>query len=304
MTPSYHIHYIKRQAIDLARWNRCIDEAPNGLIYAYSYYLDNMARHWDALILNDYEAVMPLTWNKKWGIKYLYQPPLTPQLGVFSSTHISEELITAFLQEINLHFRFAEIFFNYNNPHPAFKIHCNYILHLDKSYPELSSHYEKDLQKNLKRSSRFHFIYTHTYDLKQALLLHQNQYKDRTPNMRDKDYVNFQKICLQLFQTNEVLLRAALNEENELLSIALLLQKKNRIYLIESTTTDRGRKMQANHFLLDAIIREFSAKNITLDFVGSDIPGIAHFYRNFGSRDQAYSFYRFNNLHWIARLFK
>ncbi|MEI9908814.1 MAG: hypothetical protein WDO71_03560 [Bacteroidota bacterium] len=23
-----------------------------------------MARNWDALILNDYEAVMPLTWNK------------------------------------------------------------------------------------------------------------------------------------------------------------------------------------------------------------------------------------------------
>ena len=50
-----------------------------------------MARHWDGLILNDYEAVMPVTWNQKWGIKYLHQPALTPQLGIFSSQIISQE---------------------------------------------------------------------------------------------------------------------------------------------------------------------------------------------------------------------
>ena len=47
----------------------------NGLIYAYSFYLDTMAKHWDAFILNDYEAVMPLTWNKKYGITYYYTSP-------------------------------------------------------------------------------------------------------------------------------------------------------------------------------------------------------------------------------------
>lgn len=41
-----------------------------------------MAKNWDALVLNDYEAVMPLTWNKKYGICYLYQPPFTACLGI------------------------------------------------------------------------------------------------------------------------------------------------------------------------------------------------------------------------------
>jgi hypothetical protein len=54
--------------------------------------------------------------------------------------------------------------------------------------------------------------------------------------------------------------------------------------------------MQANHFLLDAIINEFAGKNIVLDFVGSDIPGIAHFYKNFGFHNQPYFFYKFKNL--------
>jgi len=304
MNDNDHIDYVKRESIDIAKWDHCIDKAHNGLIYAYSVYLDNMAKQWDALILNDYEAVMPMTWNKKWGIKYLYQPALTPQLGIFSSTNISEKIIGAFMKEINFHFRFAEIFFNYNNYYPSFSIHHNFILHLNRPYNELSSYYEKDLQKNLKRADRFHFIYTTTYNLKKALSLHQEQYKNRTPYMLDKDYAHFQKLCFQLIQTKEAMIRAILDEENELLSIALLLQKRNRIYLIESTTTDKGRKMQANHFLLDAIIREFAGKDITLDFVGSDIPGIAHFYENFGSGDQPYFFYRFNHLPWPIRLFK
>ena len=100
MKDNYHINYVKRESIDTAKWDRCIDNSRNGLIYAYALYLDHMARNWDALILNDYEAVMPLTWNKKWGIKYLYQPPLTPQLGIFSATNISEKLVDAFISKI------------------------------------------------------------------------------------------------------------------------------------------------------------------------------------------------------------
>ena len=65
------IRYLTRREIDTTKWDHCIDTAGNGLIYAYSFYLDHMARNWDALVLNDYEAVMPLTWNSKFGIRYL-----------------------------------------------------------------------------------------------------------------------------------------------------------------------------------------------------------------------------------------
>ena len=72
------VHYITYQQIDKSKWDNCIDTAANGLVYGYSFYLDAMAKHWDALVLDDYEAVMPLTWNKKYGITYLYQPFFAP----------------------------------------------------------------------------------------------------------------------------------------------------------------------------------------------------------------------------------
>src|SRR5207249_10207965 len=77
------IKYLLHNEIDKTKWDKCIDEAGNGLSYGYSFYLDHLAKHWDGLVLNNYEAIMPLTWNKKFGIHYLYQPRFTENLGIF-----------------------------------------------------------------------------------------------------------------------------------------------------------------------------------------------------------------------------
>ena len=77
------IRYLPYNDIDKKKWDACIAAADNGLVYAGSMYLDAMAQNWDALILDDYKAVMPLTWKKKYSIHYLYQPFFTSCLGVF-----------------------------------------------------------------------------------------------------------------------------------------------------------------------------------------------------------------------------
>jgi len=298
------IKYVAQQQVDKKKWDACIERSSNGLIYGYSFYLDSMAKHWDALVLNDYEAVMPLTWNRKWGIKYLYQPPLTSQLGIFSATTISEKMTGLFLQQVTSRFRFAEIFFNYNNYHPVFKSCCNYILALKTPYDALRLAYKKNLLRNLKKAGQFELSYTSNFDLRKALSHHQQQYGEKTPHVLHQDYAHFEKLCLQLSRTGEVVTRAVFDKENNLLAVAVLLLKKNRLYLVEPTTFERGRKMQANHFLIDAIIQEFSEKDMILDMVGSDIPGVAQFYKNFGCIDQPYYFYYFNRLPWPLHLLK
>jgi hypothetical protein len=41
-----------------------------------------------------------------------------------------------------------------------------------------------------------------------------------------------------------------------------------------------------------------------LDFEGSDIPGIADFYKGFGGLDEPYYFCKWNQLPWFYRIFK
>jgi hypothetical protein len=79
---------------------------------------------------------------------------------------------------------------------------------------------------------------------------------------------------------------------------------KKRIYFILSTVTETGKSNQANHFLIDQLIREFAGQPLILDLEGSDIPGVADFYSGFGAINQPYYFLKWNNLPWPLKLFK
>jgi hypothetical protein len=263
-----------------------------------------MARNWDGLVLNEYDAVMPLTWNSKWGIKYLYQPPLTPQLGIFSASNLTMEWVSAFIETIPKEYKFSEIFLNHANREPRLSAQDNFILNLQRSYSEISALYKQDLLKNLKRSFKHEFIYEEFKDLDRALDLHQRQYQERTAHVKEADYERFRILCHLLRAKGSIIIRSISLHNRELLALALVLRSKNRLYLIESTTLQNGREFLANHFLLDAIIREFASKELIFDFVGSTIPGIAHFYKNFGAENQPYFFYYMNRLPWPLRLFK
>lgn len=298
------IQYITRHKIDNAKWNTCIHTASNSLIYAYSWWLDSMTVNWDALVLNDYEAVMPLTWNKKYGIKYLYQPPFTQQLGIFSQSPVPEKLTALFLSEADHHFKFAEICLNYGNPAPALTPRTNFVLPLFPSYEIISRNYKKGLTYSLKKALRYQLRYEKDYSLTKALELNHQVYGARIPHLKNEDYKKLQQACLTAHAHKALLLRAVYNEQKTLLALALLLQNNDRIYLIQSTTLPEGRKAKANHYLLDNIIREFSGKPVLLDFEGSGIPGIASFYESFGAIRQPYFFYKNNNLPWPVSLLK
>jgi len=302
---SQSIRYVPRHEIDTARWDACIGQAANSLLYGFHFYLDHMAANqWDALILGDYEAVMPLTWRRKYGIKYLYQPPFTQQAGIFSARPLPPDLIAAFIQTAQKHFRFAEIFLNYGNALPAFEPRTNYVLPLDAPYPQLAANYKKDLVRNLRLAARSPLVYSTSPDLELTLESYRTEYGARTPHVRSGDYARFAALCRLCRARDELVLRAATTPGGEILSTALLLRDQNRLYLLQSTTPAAGRRHEANHYLLDQLVREWAGSGLILDFEGSELPGVARFYKNFGSKDQPYYFYRYNRLPWFISIFK
>ena len=49
----HNLQYLHRTQIDTQKWDQCITNAANGLLYAHSFYLDHMADNWDALVLGE-----------------------------------------------------------------------------------------------------------------------------------------------------------------------------------------------------------------------------------------------------------
>jgi hypothetical protein len=89
-----------------------------------------------------------------------------------------------------------------------------------------------------------------------------------------------------------------------LLNSSIFFRDESRIYNIMSVSLSAGREKRAHFFLLDQLIMEFATKDIWLDMEGSEVPGIAEFYRKFGTINQPYPFLKYNHLPFLIRFLK
>ena len=109
------IQYLLYKDIDLIKYDTCISKSSSLRIYALTWYLNCVTDSWSVLVLNDYEAVMPLPKRKKLGINYIYQAPWVQQLGIFSKNKIDKSTIVEFLEKIPKKFILVDYFFNSDN---------------------------------------------------------------------------------------------------------------------------------------------------------------------------------------------
>ena len=302
--------YLTYKEIDKKKWDACIQDAVNGLIYAKSVYLNAMAKNWDALVLNDYEAVMPLTWKSKWGIRYLYQPAFIQQLGIFYTKSLSDIQAKAFLDMAVDKFKFAEITLNFLNrpvgPDATIQIQQrnNFILNLNRPYDELYKNYDPAFTKSLRRIKKFDMGYFESLSYQKIIELYKRLYAKRLPFISGKSYSQFEAVCKKLFSENKIIVRHVRNSSSLLLGSVVLLNDGKRIYNIISCITNEGKKLEANYFLYDRIIHEFANTPLLFDFEGSDVEGIAAFYEKFNPENQPYPYIRYNNLPRFIKFFK
>ncbi len=300
------VRYVTYQHIDKLKWNACIDGAFNGLVYAYSFYLDAMAKHWDALVLNDYEAVMPLTWNKKYGIQYLYQPFFCASLGVFGN-NITPALITHFITAIPPKFKYWDISLNHGNHFHLndFSLYerMNYVLPLDSSYENLHTHFRDNTKRNIKKAAQLNCLVKKQFSVDEIIVLAKGQSKYASPVDEDS-YHRFKNLYFVLKEKKQAVVYGVFNTANELLASAVFFFSHKRAYYILVGNHPNGKTIGASHALINAFIKDYAGQNILLDFEGSDIRNLAFFYSSFGAREEKYAGLRLNRLPFWIRWFK
>ena len=268
-----------------------------------------MAANWDALILNDYEAVMPLIWKKKFGIKYLYQPTFLQQGGIYSAYIINNDTIFAFINLAKQYFNFAEINLNYKNIISSensdiiLRNKNNFVFDISCKYNTIYSEYKKSLKEKLSRIKKYNLVYQSTDNFSDCIYFYKKLYQKKT-QVNNIDFKNFELLCNHLFEKKKLVIRKVMDADNQILAYSLLMNDFNRLYFIMPSITDIGKKKFANYFLIDELIKEFSNQNYILDFEGSDIKGIADFYKNFTETNEEYPFVKWNHLPFPMNIIK
>ncbi len=290
--------YLTYQQVDKVKWDACITKASNGLIYGYSFYLDAMAKNWDALVLNDYEAVMPLTWNKKYSVHYLYQPPFTACLGIFGE-EVSSSTVQDFLKAVPTKFKYWDIYFNPGNFFniPDFNLYerKNYILNLSNSYENIFNNYRDNIKRNIKKAEKLGLLINKNIPVADVLAISRQQ-STGFALLTKTDFTNFQSLYQFLYKKEKATTFGVFTLEGQLLSAAVFFISHNRAYYILVGNHPNGKTLGASHTLIDAFIKDNAGQNLLLDFEGSDIPSLAFFYSSFGAVEEKYSAVKLNRL--------
>jgi len=306
MTTGNQIKYLQYKEIDKAKWDACISNAPNGLIYGYSFYLDCMAKQWDALVLNDYEAVMPLTWNKKYGFYYLYQPAFTASLGVFGK-NLTKEIIDDFVSMLPSKFKLVEISLNSGNivgdSRPFSLLRSNYILHLNRSYEQLYKSYRGNHKRNITKAFQLGCRVSKEIAIDEIIQLNKEQLQ-HVDGTKPGDYPNFKKLYELLKSRKQAEAYAIIDPKNKILASAVFFFLHNRAYYIMVGNHPDGKTIGASHALIDAFIKDHAGQNLILDFEGSDIRNLAFFYSGFGATEEIYPALKINRLPFYVKWLK
>ncbi len=294
------IRYLRHSEINFSSWDNCIISSPNGLIYALSWYLNNVASEWDALVEDDYASVFPLIPRRKMGISYCIQPKWTQQLGLFSKSLITPEKSMEFISLATQRFRWFDM--NMNSLMKVSSItgleiceNNNFLLNLILPYNQTFLSYSENLKRNLKKVNTGIHI-THSSDHEEIISLFRANRGKNIKNLDDQSYKMFSRLIYQARKYNMAEIFALYDSTNTLTAGAVFLIAMGRAVMIFSAVSDSGRSINAMHRIIDHFIQQHSQQNLILDFEGSNDEQLARFYKSFGATNSPYLRIRHNKI--------
>jgi len=297
MEKGLKIYFLKRKEIQVEKWDRVISESPAETIYPYSWYLDAVTEKWSAFVVDDYRFVMPVVWKKKAGMKYIYQPFYTQQLGVFSREYVDPDLIKRMLRILYRKYRFAGINFNTKNllgeDGPiTVDDKSNYVMTLNQEYETLYNGFSTNAKRNIRKSIEV----ADNIELKLPVeeLVSLKRENDVIPRSND-DYRWMAKLFDTIHAKGAGKIYAT-RSGSEITAAAFFAFSKTRAIYLLSASSEKGKEQRGMFRIVDSFIKDHAGSGIILDFEGSNIPSVARFFNGFGAQAEIYQSVSFSRL--------
>ena len=301
------IHYLQYNDIDKRKWNRSIEKAGNGLIYALSWYLDIVSPGWAALVEGDYEKVFPLPVKKKFGINYVIQPPFVQQLGLFSEHPVAEKEVSSFCQTIAAKYKYMDIQLNEKNPLREIAIkkipRRTIILNLFNVTSSPEENYHDNTRRNLRKYYKTDLAVIEDPLSTEDMIHLFSEGQGKKYRIKKTQYEKLSRLLswLRGEQLSEVLV---IRQNDILLSGAVFIKSFDRYIFLFSASNRQGRSLHALTGIMDYFIRNHAGEKMLLDFEGSDDDNLARFYKGFGGEEIFYYRVISNRLPQIIRWIK
>jgi hypothetical protein len=301
------IRYCPHTEIDPQKWDECIARSLPSLPYAFSWYLDTVSPDWDSLISGDYEAIMPLTFKRKWFVTYIHKPYYAQQLGIYSAETLSESAIESFIRNIPSKYRFIHTNLNernvLNDHLTAFK-NTNHLIRIDRDYAQIVKDYSRNCRRNIKKAMDAGLtVGTETDD--HAFVKFVFDHLERRISRLDLEQFRLlEKIIAYAREKAAGLITGVYTPQHELCAAGFFMQTRDRQVFSVCASSEKGKEHEAMYLLVDDRIKKSAGSKTWFDFSGSSIPGIAYFNQSFGAQAVTYPTLHLNRLPFPLRLIK
>ena len=281
------IRYVKHSEIDKQRWDDALEKCINPFPYAYSWYLDKVTNYqWDALILDDYSALFPLPFKKKFFLKVIYQPFFTQQLGLFASRQETLNDINNWLKAIPVHFVKTYLHLNSKNSLPNKPTRLTHQVLLNRDYSYIYNDYSSVVTKNLKRIRNRGMQAESSQDVYSYIKFMKDNLGPKLSDLSPSDIDMLQGLLIEILERKKGFIRFCLDKNGNRIAGTFIIKSNARVIYLLAASTQSGKKANGMTYLIDNIMTELAGKEIVFDFEGSMIPGIAKFNKNFGGKEE------------------
>lgn len=302
------IKYIPHKEINKQAWDNCVENAVNQIIYVYSWFLDVVSPNWDALVLGNYEAIMPLPQQKRFTLSYLAQPLFTQQLGVFYSELAHMNVTNDFLNAIPEKFKLIELNLNtYNIPaNNLFQNKLNITCHLELNKPfiDIEKNYSAQIIRNIKKANKSNLAIDSEIKPQIIIDLFKNNRGKTIRKLKNKSYELLNTLCKSLENKQAITYLGVKNKLGIYIAGAIFIKYNDIAIFLFSGANAEAKTCGAMSLLINDFIKNNANSKYLLDFEGSNDLNLTRFYMGFGSKQVNYYAIKKNNLPRIIRWVK
>jgi len=271
------IRRLKYHEIDFVKYAQCLENSEQRKYSATKTFLDTTSTMpWDILVYKDYEAVMPVPFVRKYGMKIVHNPKLCQQLGVFSGKD-NIDLNEAFLEYLEKNYMIRAYPFNdVNKLRTKIRIKKNFLLYPD-NYEKIYAGYSPKRKRKLRLGEdilKESEIRTISYDKAKAFI------EANTIGLsKDDDLGEFMRI-FESFHKSNYLKFTAFYYQNKIINVIATYTDCNMVALLGNFNDKDYVKLSGASVLIDHILKENIETHI-FDFEGGELPNIEEFFRGF-----------------------
>lgn len=281
---------ITRSEVDDHRWDALVSQFGEGRPYAYTWYLDALTQgKWQALILGDYDAMMPLPYHRKYLYqRRVYQPFLSQSFGPIGQ-EITSDIVCAIAKHLQKQYPHSHLMLpvvsDDQQVQGQVEKRTTQLIDISRDIDAIRADYSKDRRRRIK-INRHKVEVEFNQDIDQYFDYYKSAaYPISKPILRQSSmFMRLLKAC----NDHGCLEMITMKQEGELLNTAAMIITQSRVINLIGVSTELARSLSANALKIDAMIQRYCGDKVVFDFFGSSLPGVYKFNQQFGANTEHY----------------